>query len=145
MRFEKTPYHLRYSIEQIMADARKNITVHYIHNLVQSVWKSWMRSGSWCQIVDNNDYGKYFYEPNKYQMKSESVIRCFDQRSTHQNALIAIKKWEDTLMDFLLNPVRIRFENEKTHSIPVTGWAVKISEPSQKSRFSRAHRMGVVR
>lgn len=39
MSFENIPYHLRYSIDEIMADARKHITVHYLHNIAHSAGK----------------------------------------------------------------------------------------------------------
>lgn len=39
MRFEKIPYYLRYSVDEILVDARKHITVHYLHNLVHAAGK----------------------------------------------------------------------------------------------------------
>jgi hypothetical protein len=115
MKFQKIPFYLRYSIEQIVADARKNITVHYIHNMVHSVGKGSSRAGTWCQIIDHTDYSQYFYEPKKFEMLENRTIRSIDQRSAHQNAIIALKKWESEVIDFLSNPGRILDIPSKTH------------------------------
>lgn len=88
MRFEKAPYYLKQSIDTIIAESRKNITVHYGELHGNS------RFATECQIVDHNDYSHYFYEPNKFEIIEPRVIRCIDQRSAHQNGIIALKKWE---------------------------------------------------
>lgn len=107
MRFEKIPYYLRYSIDEIITDARKHISVSYIHNIAHASGKSLSRSATWCQIIDRNDYSSYFYEPKKFEMREETTIRCLDQVSAHQNAIIAFKKWEQEVRSFLSNPPRI--------------------------------------
>lgn len=107
MRFQKIPYHLRYSIDEIIADARKNITVHYLHNIAHAAGKTTSRGGTGCQIIDNTDYSEYFYEPKKFEMLEGRTIRCLDQRSAHQNAIIAFKKWEMEVREFLSNPTKI--------------------------------------
>jgi hypothetical protein len=40
-------------------------------------------------------------------MLENRTIRSIDQRSAHQNAIIALKKWESEVIDFLSNPGRI--------------------------------------
>lgn len=40
MRFQKIPYYLRYNIDDIIADARKHITVHYLHTIVHAAGKT---------------------------------------------------------------------------------------------------------
>lgn len=107
MRFEKIPYHLRYSIEEIIADARKNISVNYLHNIAHAAGKTAARWGMWCQITDSTDYSVYFYEPKKFDMLPSRTIRSLDQRSAHQNAIIAFKKWESEVREFLANPTKI--------------------------------------
>ena len=107
MRFEKIPYYLRYSIDQIIADARKNISVNYLHNIAHAAGKAASRGGIACQIIDTTDYSEYFYEPKKFEMPEARTIRCLDQRSAHQNAIIAFKKWEQEVRDFLSNPTKI--------------------------------------
>ncbi len=107
MRFQKIPYYLRYSVDEIIADARKHIRVSYIHNIAHASGRSVTRSGTGCQIVDYNDYSVYFYEPKKFEMLEERTIRCLDQVSAHQNAIIAFKKWEQEVRSFLSNPPRI--------------------------------------
>lgn len=106
MRFQKIPHYLRYSMDEIIADARKNISVHYLHNIVHAAGKTASKGGTWCQIVDTTDYSKYFYEPKKFVMLEERTIRSLDQRSAHQNAIIAFKKWEEEIRSFLINPER---------------------------------------
>lgn len=39
-------------------------------------------------------------------MLENRTIRSIDQRSAHQNAIIAFKKWEQEIRDFLSNPER---------------------------------------
>jgi hypothetical protein len=107
MRFQKIPYYLRYSIDEIIADARKNIAVHYLHNIVHAAGKTASRGGTGCQIIDNTDYSGYFYEPKKFEMLWERTIRSLDQRSAHQNAIIAFKKWEQEVREFLSDPTKI--------------------------------------
>jgi len=106
MRFQKIPYYLRYSMDEIIADARKNISVHYLHNIVHAAGKTASKGGTGCQIIDTNDYGQYFYEPKKFVMLENRTIRSLDQRSAHQNAIIAFKKWEEEIREFLSNPER---------------------------------------
>ncbi len=67
MRFEKIPYYLRHSIDTIVSDARKKITVHYTENRIMA-GTSQSRAATGCQIIDHNDYGEYFYEPNKFEI-----------------------------------------------------------------------------
>jgi len=81
MRFEKIPYYLRHSIENIIADARKNITVHYTEHRGHAG----SRFSTGCQIIDHNDYSVYFYEASKFEIIEPKVIKCIDQRSAHQN------------------------------------------------------------
>lgn len=106
MRFQKIPYYLRYSLEEIIADARKHISVHYLHNIVHAAGKTASKGGTGCQIIDTNDYSTYFYEPKKFTMLENRTIRSLDQRSAHQNAVIALKKWEEEIREFLSNPER---------------------------------------
>jgi hypothetical protein len=106
MRFKKIPYYLRYSIDEIIVDARKSISVHYLHNIVHTAGKTASKGGTWCQINDATDYSQYFYEPKKFIMLKERTIRSLDQRSAHQNAIIAFKKWEEEIREFLSNPER---------------------------------------
>lgn len=117
MRFQKIPYYLRYSIDEIIADARKNIAVHYLHNIVHAAGKTASRGGTGCQIIDNTDYSEYFYEPKKFEMLGERTIRSLDQRSAHQNAIIAFKKWEQEVREFLSNPTKIL--GTRTEIIPL--------------------------
>lgn len=112
MRFEKIPYYLRHSIETIISDARKNITVHYTEHKNQSG----SRFGTGCQIIDHNDYSLYFYEPGKFEIIEPKVIKCLDQRSAHQNWVIALKKWESEIREFLSKPWRKMDIYEKTET-----------------------------
>lgn len=105
MRFEKIPYYLRHSIDAIVAHARKNITVHYTENSIMA-GTSQSRSAIGCQIIDHNDYSEYFYEPNKFEILEPKVIKCMDQRSAHQNGILALKRWENEVREFLSRPVR---------------------------------------
>ena len=102
MRFEKAPYYLRHTIDTIIADARKNITVHYTEHMSHVG----SRFATGCQIIDHNDYSLYFYEPGKFEIIEPKVIKCLDQRSAHQNGVIALKKWESEIRDFLAKPSR---------------------------------------
>jgi hypothetical protein len=43
------------------------------------------------------------------------VIRCIDQRSAHQNGIIALKKWETWIRDFLAKPQRKMDEENRTN------------------------------
>lgn len=146
MRFQKIPYYLRYSLEEIIADARKNISVHYLHNIVHAAGKTASKGGTGCQIVDTNDYGKYFYEPKKFTMLENRTIRSLDQRSAHQNAIIAFKKWEEEIRVFLSNPER---KNEISdleritigHPTPPDQMqaVLKSSSRLQKNQHEKAH------
>jgi len=118
MRFEKIPYYLRYSIDEIVADARKHISVHYLHNIVHSTGKTAARWGTGCQIIDSTDYSEYFYEPKKFEMLENRTIRCLDQRSAHQNAIIAFKKWEMEVRAFLLSPNKILGTRTEIKTLP---------------------------
>lgn len=120
MRFQKIPYHLKYSIEEILADARKHIRVNYLHSMVHATGKTASKWGTWCQIIDHTDYSEYFYEPKKFTMLENRTIRSIDQRSAHQNAIIAFKKWEQEVRDFLSNPER-NYENTNVaiRNIPI--------------------------
>jgi hypothetical protein len=40
------------------------------------------------------------------------VIKCIDQRSAHQNGIIAIKRWENEIRNFLIQP------SKKMETIP---------------------------
>jgi hypothetical protein len=154
MRFQKIPYHLRYSIDEIIADARKHITVHYLHNIVHAAGKTASKGGTGCQIIDPNDYGKYFYEAKKFEILTERIIRCLDQRSAHQNAIIAFKKWEFEVREFLTNPPRASNEIiEETRTIAVghptspdqMRAVLKNSSQSQKTPRAKARQSGVMR
>jgi hypothetical protein len=93
-------------MDEIIADARKNISVHYLHNIVHAAGKTASRGGIGCQIIDPTDYSQYFYEPKKFVMLKNRTIRSIDQRTAHQNAIIAFKKWEQEIREFLCNPER---------------------------------------
>lgn len=101
MKSERTPPYLKNSIETILAEARSKITIHY----------SPCRGGNLgmctgCQIIDHNDYSIHFYEPGKFEILEPKVIKCMDQRSAHQNGIIALKRWENEIRNFLTKPVR---------------------------------------
>lgn len=113
MRFEKIPYYLRQSVDEIVADARKKITVHYTENRIMA-GTSQSRTATWCQIIDHNNYSEYFYEPNKFEILEPKVIKCMDQRSAHQNGILALKKWETEVREFLSRPIRKMEEPTKT-------------------------------
>lgn len=53
-------------------------------------------------------------------MLENRTIRSIDQRSAHQNAIIAFKKWEQEVRDFLSNPER-NYENTNVaiRNIPI--------------------------
>lgn len=153
MRFQKIPHYLRYSMDEIIADARKNISVHYLHNIVHAAGKTASRGGTWCQIVDTTDYSQYFYEPKKFIMLENRTIRSIDQRSAHQNAIIAFKKWEQEIRDFLSNPER-NYELDSReikitigHPTPPDQLRsiLKSSSRLQKSPHAKAHQSGAVR
>lgn len=59
-----------------------------------------------CQITDHNDYSQYFFEPIKFEIPEAKVIKCMDQRSAHQNGVIAIKRWEKAVKEFLEKPLK---------------------------------------
>lgn len=150
MRFQKIPYYLRYSLDEIIADARKNISVHYLHNIVHAAGKTASKGGTGCQIVDTNDYGKYFYEPKKFTLLKNRTIRSLDQRSAHQNAIIAFKKWEEEIRIFLSSPER----NQETPDLerlavrrptpPGQVQAVlKNSSRLQKNQHEKAHQIDI--
>ena len=148
MRFEKIPYYLRYSIDEIIADARKHITVHYLHTIVTTGGKVASRGGTGCQVVDHTDYGAYFYEPKKFEMIEKRTIRSIDQKSAHQNATIALKKWEEEVRDFLTRPMR-KMEETKTikkpgsestsHPTPISQIQTMLSSVArgQKDRYAK--------
>lgn len=149
MRFQRIPYYLRYSIDEILADARKNITVHYLHNTVHSSTQSNTRGGTWCQIIDHTDYSQYFYEPKKFEMLENRTIRCIDQRSAHQNAIIALKKWEWEVIEFLSNPPRILEiqtvkDTKRTTSPDQVQVVLKSSAQSRKNPRVREHQIGML-
>ncbi len=102
MKTEKTPAYLKQNIETIISDARKNITVHYTDK--RSVTGSRFTTG--CHIIDHNDYSIYFYEPTKFEIISPEAIKCVDQRTAHQNGIIALKRWELEIRNFLSKPTR---------------------------------------
>lgn len=121
----KKPYYLRHTVEEILADAREHITIHYIPSRGHGGQRL-NKVATCCQIIDHNDYGKYFFEPIKFDIPEIQPIKCMEQRSAHQNGLIALKKWETTVRDFLAKPIKksdpsinwkedIRKDNEKQH------------------------------
>jgi hypothetical protein len=152
MRFQKIPYYLRYSIDEIIADARKNISVHYLHNIAHAAGKTASRGGTGCQIIDTTDYGQYFYEPKKFMMLQNRTIRSIEQRSAHQNAVIAFKKWEEEIREFLSNPERNYEDNREVkivigHPTPPDQLRaiLKSSSRLQKNPLERVHQSGVSR
>lgn len=153
MRFQKIPYYLRYSMDEIIADARKNISVHYLHNIVHAAGKTASKGGTGCQIIDTTDYSQYFYEPKKFVMLENRTIRSIDQRSAHQNAIIAFKKWEEEIREFLSNPERnYEIDNSEIkvaigHPTPPAQLRaiLKSSSQLQKSPRAKAHQSGVSR
>lgn len=119
MRFQKIHYHLRYTLEEIVTDARKHISVQYLHSIAHTAWKTASKGWTGCQIIDPTDYSAYFYEPKKFLMLEKRTIRSIDQRSAHQNAIIAFKKWEQEIRDFLSNPERNYESNRETRQIVI--------------------------
>lgn len=113
MRFQKIPYYLKHSVEEIIQHARKNITVHYVRNIGKKD-----RRSTECQITDHNNYSDFFYEPHKFEILENKVIKCADQLSAHQNGVIALKKWEWELRNFLSRPMRKLedLRNEKSYT-----------------------------
>ncbi len=105
MRFQKIPYYLRKSIDEIIQDARQNITIHYITSRGHG-GQNINKVATCCQITDHNDYAQYFFEPIKFEIPEPKVIKCMDQRSAHQNGVIAIKRWEKTIKEFLERPIK---------------------------------------
>jgi hypothetical protein len=140
-------------MDEIIADARKNISVHYLHNIVHAAGKTASKGGTWCQIIDTNDYSQYFYEPKKFIMLEERTIRSLDQRSAHQNAIIAFKKWEEEIRSFLANPERNYEVSDRDlkmaigHPTPPAQVraVLKISSRLQKSPPERVRQNGVSR
>lgn len=98
---EKNPYHLRLHTDEIVMIAREHITIHYMRGT----------RGMGCKITDHNDYSEYFYEPNKYGSYESRTIIYGEQMSAHQNAVIALAKWEEHVRDFLEKPKK-KNENE---------------------------------
>ncbi len=111
MRFQKIPYYLRKSIDEIIQDARQNITIHYITSRGHG-GQNINKVATCCQITDHNDYSQYFFEPIKFEIPESKVIKCMDQRSAHQNGVIAIKRWEKAVKEFLERPIK---KSETTH------------------------------
>jgi hypothetical protein len=105
MRFQKIPYYLRKSIDEIVRDARQNITIHYITSRGHG-GQNVNKVSTCCQITDHNDYAQYFFEPIKFDIPEAKVIKCMDQRSAHQNGVIAIKRWEKAVKEFLEKPLK---------------------------------------
>lgn len=117
MRFQKTPFYLKQSIDTIIHDARKKITVHYTNQRTGDNSLQDNRSKIGCQIIDHNNYGEYFYEPSKFENWEPRVIKCMDQRSAHQNGILALKRWENEVREFLSRPVRKLEEDIKNKKI----------------------------
>jgi hypothetical protein len=135
MRFQKIPYYLKHSVDEIILHARKNITVHYVRN----VGKKERRSTE-CQITDHNNYGDFFYEPHKFEILDNKIIKCADQLSAHQNGVIALKKWESELRIFLSKPMRKMIDprEEKSHTRDVQDLRfeqIKTSIPLQAEKL----------
>jgi len=153
MRFQKIHYHLRYSTEEILTDARKHISVQYLHSIAHAAWKTASKGWTGCQIVDPTDYSTYFYEPKKFLMLEKRTIRSIDQRSAHQNAIIAFKKWEEEVRDFLSNPERNYEKSWETRQIAIghptspdqVREVLKSSSQLQKNSLGWARRNGVTR
>jgi hypothetical protein len=134
MRFQKIPYYLRHSVDEIIMHARNHITVHYSRNISKKD-----RRSTECQITDHNNYGDYFYEPYKFEILENKTIKCSDQLSAHQNGVIALKKWESELRLFLSKPTRkfdenIQEEKSRTREIqdlrfePITSSMIQRTE-----------------
>ena len=86
-------------------------------------------------------------------MLENRTIRSIDQRSAHQNAIIAFKKWEQETREFLTNPER-NYETDTReikiaigHPTPPDQLRsiLKSSSRSQKSPRAKAHQSGVSR
>lgn len=141
MRFQKIPYYLRKSIDEIILDARQNITIHYIANGSSKHIIS--KVATCCQITDHNDYGKYFFEPIKFDIPETKIIKCMDQRSAHQNGVIALKKWEKTVKEFLEKPVKksesMLWEKENilttAEKVDEKSWWKKFNHPTPENNF----------
>ncbi len=142
MRFQKIPYYLRKSIDEIVQDARQNITIHY----VTSRWHGGQnvnKVSTCCQITDHNDYSQYFFEPIKFEIPEAKVIKCMDQRSAHQNGVIAIKRWEKSVKEFLEKPLKRTetinwdsdiIENNKERAIEKS-WEKVFQHPTPENNF----------
>ncbi len=128
MSFRKIPHHLQYSIEEILADARKKISIQYIYGQSVKSNKKIGRSSPGCQISDNNDYSVYFYEPKRFQMLPPRNIKSIHQQSAHQNAIIALANWEKEVREFLTNPEKSTGENsyKTTETQPPIGRLVSV-------------------
>lgn len=100
MKQEKIPPYLTKRVDTILREARSKITIHY------NTYKNGAHVSTGCQIIDHNDYSVYFYEPAKFEIIEPKVIKCIDQRSAHQNGIIALKRWENEIKNFLLQPIR---------------------------------------
>jgi len=105
MRFQKIPYYLRKSVDEIIHDARQNITIRYVTSSGPG-GQNINKVSTCCHITDHNDYGQYFFEPIKFEIPEAKVIKCMDQRSAHQNGVIAIKRWEKAIKEFLEKPLK---------------------------------------
>ena len=112
MSFKKIPYHLKHSIDEILRDARNHITVSYQEVRKVHSNKSIQKPTIACRIIDQHRYSVYFYEPLKFEMPEIRIISCENQRSAHQNAIIALKQWEDELREFLIKPLRKNTESK---------------------------------
>ena len=113
MRFEKIPYYLRQSVDEIVADARKKSP--YITQKIE-LWRAQARAtATWCQIIDHNNYSEYFYELNKFEILEPKVIKCMDQRSAHQNGILALKKMGNWSSRISLTPDSKKWKNQLKH------------------------------
>ncbi|MBP6921165.1 hypothetical protein KBB89_01285 [Candidatus Gracilibacteria bacterium] len=127
--------------------------MHYLHNMVHAAGKTASKGATGCQIIDATDYSKYFYEPKKFIMLEEKTIRSIDQRSAHQNAIIAFKKWEEGIRDFLSNPERNYETSDRDTKIAIghptspdqLRAVLKSSSRLQKTPHERVHQNGVSR
>ncbi|MFA6080598.1 MAG: peptide chain release factor-like protein [Candidatus Gracilibacteria bacterium] len=122
MRFQKIPYYLRKSIDEIVQDARQNITIHYVTSQGHG-GQNVNKVATCCQITDHNDYAKYFFEPIKFEIPEAKVIKCMDQRSAHQNGVIAIKRWEKAIKEFLEKPAKKKV---------ITNWDIDLEENNKE-------------
>jgi len=128
MRFQKIPYYLRKSIDEIVQDARQNITIHYVTSQGHG-WQNVNKVATCCQITDHNDYSKYFFEPIKFDIPETKVIKCMDQRSAHQNGVIAIKRWEKAVKEFLEKPLKKEI---------ITNWAEDLQRNNEETNEQKS-------